>query len=197
MTEKPQKHQLVTAALYLVGGESRFVDTEDVAVKAYELAPQRFCWRKYPQFPNLELVRVFLSDAKKKDYGALVHGSGRKGWTLTPEGLRWAKTHAAEIRSDRQASAMNRQSRSGSVDSVRKARELKRIENSVAWAKWLQDPNSITRKDGQDIFRIDSYSTADMQKLKIERLQKLFVDDPKPSTFLNKLREIVLRGDTK
>ena len=36
---------LVTLALYLCEGDSKLVDTEDVASKAHELNPQFFRWR--------------------------------------------------------------------------------------------------------------------------------------------------------
>lgn len=41
-------HEIVTLAVYLLGGERQRVDTEDIAVKANELASGRFTWRKYP-----------------------------------------------------------------------------------------------------------------------------------------------------
>jgi hypothetical protein len=40
-------HEIVTLAVYLLGGDSKRIDTEDVAVKSNELAPGRFTWRKY------------------------------------------------------------------------------------------------------------------------------------------------------
>ncbi|MFZ0829061.1 MAG: hypothetical protein WAO02_16730 [Verrucomicrobiia bacterium] len=40
-------HEIVTLAVYLLGGDSKRIDTEDIAVKANELAPGRFNWRKY------------------------------------------------------------------------------------------------------------------------------------------------------
>ena len=35
--------QIVVLAAYLLGGERKPIDTEDLAIKAYELAPGRFC----------------------------------------------------------------------------------------------------------------------------------------------------------
>lgn len=58
-------HEIVTLAVYLLGGEAKVIDTEDVAVKANEIAPGRFTWRKFPEQINIENVRTFLSDAKK------------------------------------------------------------------------------------------------------------------------------------
>jgi len=41
------------------------VHTEDLAVRAFQLAPQRFCWRKYPERIDLDIARVSLTDARK------------------------------------------------------------------------------------------------------------------------------------
>ena len=79
MTKKLSQNEIVTLALFHLGGETRFVDTEDIAIKAHDLAPGQFTWRKYPEQINLELVRVSLSDAKKPENGILVSGSGTKG----------------------------------------------------------------------------------------------------------------------
>src|SRR5262245_4834111 len=72
--------EVVTLAVFLLGGDEQVVDTEDVAMKVNAIAPGRFSWRKYPEQVNLELVRVFLSDAKKPEFGGLVSGSGARGW---------------------------------------------------------------------------------------------------------------------
>jgi hypothetical protein len=75
------------AALLRLGGDTTMVDLEDIAVEAYRLAPDRFRWRRH-DFPNLELVRVVLSDANKR--GAHLVLYDRKGRRLTVEGVRRA-----------------------------------------------------------------------------------------------------------
>jgi hypothetical protein len=62
-----------------------------VAVKCWELAPERFSWTNHPKFPNLDTARVSPSDAKKKKYGALVDGDNQSGWLLTSRGVDWAR----------------------------------------------------------------------------------------------------------
>src|SRR5215472_10188888 len=91
LTWNPSQSEVVTLAVYLLGGGQRAIDTEDVAVEAHRLAPGRFTWTKYPDQINLELVRVYLSDAKKPEKGAMLLGSGRTGWRLSQRGLKWAK----------------------------------------------------------------------------------------------------------
>ena len=65
--------------------------------EANELAPGRFTWRKYKDQINLEVVRVYLSDAKKKAKGAYLIGSGNSGWTLSEAGLAFAREHVDEV----------------------------------------------------------------------------------------------------
>ena len=77
----------VLAALLRLGGEAGVVDLEDIAVEAYRLAPDRFRWRRH-DFPNLELVRVTISDANKRGTQLVIYD--RKGRKLTVDGARRA-----------------------------------------------------------------------------------------------------------
>lgn len=90
-------HEIVTLAAYLIGGDTQYVDTEDVAVKANEIAPGRFTWRKYPDQINIENVRAFLSDAKKQKNGGYLRGAGKDGWLLTESGVAFAKERVAGL----------------------------------------------------------------------------------------------------
>jgi hypothetical protein len=53
-------HEIVTLAVFPLGGVTSNVDTEDVAIKANEIAPGRFTWRKYPEQINIDTVRKRL-----------------------------------------------------------------------------------------------------------------------------------------
>jgi hypothetical protein len=46
-------HEIVTLAVYLLGGDTQHVDTEDIAVKANEIAPRRFTWRLHSRAGHL------------------------------------------------------------------------------------------------------------------------------------------------
>jgi hypothetical protein len=74
-------------ALYRLGGAERPIHTEKVAHECHELAPDRFSWELYPQYPAREPGRSALFDARKPKYGALVSGSKVEGWRLTPAGI--------------------------------------------------------------------------------------------------------------
>lgn len=92
-------------ALYVLGGWQKRIHTEDVALKCYELAPSKFSWVKYPQFPDPTPTRFALEAAKKPKYGALVKGESERkrtlgnigGWMLTADGIKWVNANMKRI----------------------------------------------------------------------------------------------------
>src|SRR3989304_2252042 len=84
-------------ALRLLGGSVKFIHTEDVAIKCFELVPERFSWRKYPQYPDAGPARFALEDAKKEKYGHLATGNRVKGGKLTTKGIEYADRVTPEI----------------------------------------------------------------------------------------------------
>lgn len=155
-------HEIVTLAVLLLGGESQYVDTEDVAVRANELAPGRYTWRKYPEQINLELIRVYLSDAKKPKKGAYLLGSGNSGWMLTERGLAFARKSIALLDvTDLSSVALkprDRQWREGQrVRMLASAAFTKfstgqkvrgsfiLIHAAVRWYSWISPPSRSTR----------------------------------------------------
>ena len=192
LTNDLSQVETITLAVYLLGGDRRAVDTEDVAMKVHELAPGRFAWRKYPAQINLELVRVYLSDAKKANKGGLVSGSGRTGWSLTSEGLKWAR--AAGHRAEGVAFERRREeSRAGSIEENRWRRERSRILSTVAWSRWAQGERDLSVKEASELFRIDSYAGGQLRDIKITRLTSLFADDEQIGPFLDYVGRL-LRG---
>ena len=102
--------ELVVYCLYLAGGATKRVHTEDLALKCWELYPDSFSWTKFTQFPDKDIVRVALTDARKDKHGA--HVAGRvegnanteaepEGWTLTERGLGWIKDNLELFGGDR------------------------------------------------------------------------------------------------
>lgn len=113
MADIPNR-ELVVYALSLLGGESKRVHTEDIAAKCHELFPASFSWTRYIQYPDKDIVRVALVDARKEQWGALVDGrtgEGRgqsaktrreplpDGWMLTENGIQWIRESAAKLKS--------------------------------------------------------------------------------------------------
>ena len=193
LTSPPQV-EVVTLAVYLLGGDQRAIDTEDVAIEAHRLAPGRFSWRKYPDQVNLELVRVYLSDGKKASKGGWLEGSGKEGWSLTPAGLKWAKDASRKL-AGRDLQRPRQDLRSGSVDERRWRRERTRITSTPAWTHWIQDQTDVSAREAADVFRIDSYADQRLRNLKVGRIRAMFENDPDVGPFLARMAEIIEREE--
>jgi hypothetical protein len=112
-SDRPPNRELVVFVLYQLRGGEKFVHTEDIAKKCHELFRDAFSWKKYPDFPDKDIVRVALTDARKVRYGALVANreqhSERQGeastapinehWTLTEAGIVWVQANRPRLES--------------------------------------------------------------------------------------------------
>lgn len=175
-------------AVYLCSGDVKVVDTEDAAVQANEIAPGRFSWRKYPGQINIELVRISLSEAKRR-HGYLA-GTGRDGWSLTPSGLAWAKTEGALLL-DVDQSRRREERKGGSFDEARWQRERERVTRTPAWELWESGERGIPMREAEAVFRIDNYAIGRTRDLKIARLRGLFEEDPEVAPFITAVAAIV------
>jgi hypothetical protein len=183
-------------ALYVLGGGETPVDTEDVAMRAHEIAPGRFSWRKYPDQINLELVRVALSDARKPENGALVTGTGKSGWSLTAAGQRWAQTNAPRLL-EQDLTKQRAERSAGSIDERRWQRERLRMLTTDAWRQWngAHDATGISREAAHDLFRIDRYSVGRAREMKVNRVRTMFADDSDLAEFIEVAASIALKED--
>ena len=81
-------------------------------MKCFELFPSSFSWVKYPDYPDKDIVRVALTDARKERYGGRVEGrAGTKrglssktnrdpiedGWILTSRGREWIRVNLKNL----------------------------------------------------------------------------------------------------
>lgn len=190
MSIKFSNHELVTLAVYLLGGESKFIDTEDIAMRANELAPGRFTWRKYPQQINIENVRTFLSDAKKLKNGGLVNGSGTKGWMLSETGLEFARSRLGDVKGQDltrvRPSAKEKQW-------IRNERD--RMLSSDAYKKFqVKGIASITHQEAAAFFRIDDYVEPEGRERKLLRILNSFRDDKELGPAIKAIAHKVRKG---
>jgi len=145
--------QLVTLAVYYLGGETKAVDIEDIAIRAYEISPHKFAWKKYPDMIDKSVVMYALKDASLPKVGLpLLSGSVKHGYLLTSSGLEWAKSFQGQpIQSE------ERTYRSNST-SDKLILERTRLEASVAFSKYLAgNLEEITDVDYQDFTRVNEY----------------------------------------
>ena len=166
-------HEVLILAVYLLGGETQRIDTEDIAVKANELAPGRFAWKKYPEQINLELIRVYLSDAKKHEKGRYIVGSGNTGWMLSQQGLQFARARAPRLGvEDLSRPAVDAKTQRW----IR--RERNRLLTDDAHQRFIRDgAESVTRQQAEAFFRLDAYVTGDARQTKLLRIVNAFGED--------------------
>lgn len=191
LTKFITKADLAVLAVYLLGGDQRSVDTEDIAVKCNELAPGQFNWKKYTDQINLKLVYTCLSDAKKPRCGQLLLGSGRKGWRLSPQGLEWVTSHRKHLLNQHGIELNTNLASAGSIDTVRREREKNRLKSSAAWKNW-KNGEQLSIDGAKKIFRIDEYATEEMLKNKIVRLRSLFEEDKEIGPFIREAANLIL-----
>jgi hypothetical protein len=148
--------EITVYALYLMGGASRWVHTEDIALKCFEIAPDSFSWVKYSKYPDKEVTRIALMDARKEKIGALVTGrAGRgkghhskgntqrrlDGWQLTEAGTEWVAQNE-----DRLAKELSqRQPRSHRQELLQ---NMARVRSHNLFKNFQEQPNSFVPSIG-------------------------------------------------
>jgi hypothetical protein len=188
-TDLLSNHEIVTLAVYLLGGDGKEVGTEDVAMKANSLAPGRFTWRKYTDQIDLEIIRVFLSDAKKKKNGGYLTGTGTSGWLLTEAGLAFAKKNANRVLAGAPAVV-----RLSNDEKRRRKVEQARIAASDAFQQYLAGNKAqITRHAAETAFRLNAYIVGDARQKKVQRIVNALGDDRQVGDAVRFFAEIVLK----
>jgi hypothetical protein len=167
-------HEIVVLAAYLAGAWYKYVDTEDIAVKANEIAPGRFTWRKYKNQINIDTVRKRLWDAAKEKKGAYLIGSERGGWLVTELGCQFAEANLTKL--DWLDLSRTRLSRN---EETWLGRERIRMRAETAYRKFhAGGVKEITAAEAERFFRVDDYVVGDARKGKIERAKSAFANEP-------------------
>ena len=78
-------------ALYELGGSGAFVDVEDVFLHCFEIAPERFRWRKH-NLPNYKTLSKALRDFEKSHDSLLVKTADGLSRQLSAEGNEWVRS---------------------------------------------------------------------------------------------------------
>ena len=107
MREELSNIEVVLFALHKLGGISKKIHTEKIAMESFELVKEKFSWRliEYKDIPDKTPVRFALEQAKKKENGVLVVGKAggdfnageREGWRFTLSGAQWIKENEERI----------------------------------------------------------------------------------------------------
>jgi hypothetical protein len=180
-------HEMVTLATYLAGGKSVYADTEDIAVKANEIAPGRFAWRKYKDQINIDTVRKRLWDAAKPEKGGYLMGSEREGWLLTQAGLKFCKSNLRILK----LSSTVKPRRSKREQGWIKLERLRLLAEPAYEKFFAGRASEISAIEAERFFRINDYVTGHARKTKIQRSIAAFESDPLLGEATNHLATLV------
>jgi len=185
MIRELTQKELVTIALYLLGGDTKSQDTEDIAIKAAEIAPGKFSWKKYREHIDQELVRAALKNAKiELKY---IVGSQKEGWLLTPAGLAFAKASS-------QKHWKKPSEREPGREQMLINRDKERLLNTEAYliykSEGLDKAKALPAAIIDNFFRINDYVKGRARIEKITRVENQFIQDPELGELVTALAEI-------
>lgn len=179
--------QIAVLAAYLAGASTGNADTEDIAVKAAELAPGRFSWRKYPDQINIETIRKRLWDASSEKMGRLLTGSERDGWLLTEAGLQFCREHTEQLAQSEDASV-----RLSQKEQAWATRERARMQAESAFKKWQEGLiGEVQPVEAERFFRIDDYIVGDLRRSRVKRARDIFAADQSMSAAIDEIAKKV------
>jgi len=155
-------------ALFRLGGAIQPVDTEEIAIECWRLVPEKFCWKKYPQYPESEPARSALFDASKAKSGKLCRGKKRRtGWMLTVAGIDYVKARLPALE------AVGTSSRK----LIGRHREMDQyfasLEKTRAYKKFVQSKSceSIERHEFTDLLRCSLDASPRVLRERLEKLK--------------------------
>ena len=184
--------EIVTIAVFLLGGDSSYVDTEDIAVKTNELAPGRFTWRKYPDQINIDNIRKRLSDAKKAQKGSYLIGSHNDGWLLTEKGLEFSKKITKQL----QDIEISREPINKKEMAWQRREKARMIASSAYTKATVKKFEKIKTQEAEAFFRLDDYVTGKARETKIIKYLNAFIDDPDLGSLIKILAEKVRKNES-
>lgn len=165
--------QIVLLAIFDLGGETNSIDIEDIAIKAFEYAPEKFSWRKFKDKIDLRVVSYAIKDAMIPKKGpSLISGNYRHGFMLTTDGLNWARSFATTSESIKSSSYRNK-----SI-SEKIILEKNRLVSSTAYLKYISgESGSITLSDFQDFARVNEYFPVHALQRRFALISNVVKDD--------------------
>lgn len=161
--------ELVTIAVFSLGGTYEPVELEDVAIAVFDIAPMRFSWKKYVDRIDLRIVLYSVNDAIKPDVGYL-KGNSKFGYMLTETGLKWVtknQNHEYLIKSARKLS-----------ESDLKLKEVERLKRTQAYKKFeVGEKEMINLLDFREFTRVNDNFPPHLRDQRFARLQNIIEDD--------------------
>ncbi|MBI3984771.1 MAG: hypothetical protein HY344_02400 [Candidatus Levybacteria bacterium] len=165
---------IVLYSLYLLGGSRRKIFTEDIAKKCFELAQDRFSWRRYPEYPDIEPARKSLMEARnQKDLisGRAGEVKGTKpsdGWIFSPEGVFWIEKNKSRIEK-----ALGKKQKP--IKRTELSKKIAELESSSAFLEFLKEKtcNNIKAYEFTDFLNVSLDTPSSVIKSRIQTVKAL------------------------
>jgi hypothetical protein len=98
----PKNHKMdnpdiIPLAVYELGGVGQFIDVEDIFIRCWEIAPERFGWRKH-KLPNYKNLYHALQHFEAQNPEILLKTPDGLGRQLSAEGVKWVRDRAPLLR---------------------------------------------------------------------------------------------------
>ncbi len=181
------KKEIVLWGLGEAGGTTEFIDTETVGVLLFHKHPGIFALRKYPQYPDIDVARIQLSDAKRDkgpaDPARVVQdtdlkrpsaGRGKQRilsknptWKLNAAGIKWYEENKAAISQSIDSASKVGERRSSvstkiSADKITSA-VLNRIRLRPSFSTFQKNnesvgPEELSILDFFEVFNVDAHT---------------------------------------
>ncbi len=182
--------QIMALAIYVAGGRTQQAQLEDIAIEADKIVPGRYRWRKRDYISD-RLIVSWLSDARKEDKGGLALGTPEKGYMLTEEGIKFVDENKHLLTAEG-----SKETRLSQKERAWINKEKKRILGEPAYQKFHSgNGDSITRKELENLFRINEYIQGKAREQKITQFQNLFDNSDDAHHALKELGKRVIKEE--
>ena len=153
-------------ALFELGASDHFVDVEDAMLRAFELVPERFCWRTKTTIPDKLKGNSALHGADAASPKLLIK-NGQTQRRLTLDGQQWIESNF-----DRLASALRGDVKVEAPKSRRSSRLLNELSKSDIFTNWVETSSLAVEKwRFADLFRCSPDSAQNIWKHRLETLR--------------------------
>lgn len=87
---------IIPFALYQLGGAGQFIDVEDIFLRCFKLAPERFRWRKH-LIANYKTLSKALRDFEGRHSALLLKTEDGLSRQLSKEGIDWVNARLGDF----------------------------------------------------------------------------------------------------
>ena len=132
-------NDLLVWSLFLLGGAERWVDVEEIYLKAFDLAPARLSWRTRPDIPDYKKIAKALQsvEALKNRWHRLLEKRGPYERKLSLVGQSWCERYRQQLTEMYSGTAVVSSAKTQSA-----GRRVNDVESSDLFQRWKNDPTT-------------------------------------------------------